>query len=324
MFVLCSQGVLSADVVSCWSLNDAPVNGKFADILATNLASYHYTAPGGPITSDTFEGTGAFKMVGSKDFLGCDSTVGLSINEGTYIFSYKKDGTVSDWSDLLGTNLKKDSNYPLRLEHTTGTGLRLYVSTGTGLSSTYDAASTLFDGDWHTVALTYADADKIRVYVDGTQVIESTDNYSASAYTMNGYVTVGNVYPWYGEAKSAAGLYDRVILFDNALTVEELPTYLDPSYLPEPVVVLLEGDANRDGMVSGADYASVQSHFGESGVFGIPGDANGDGVVSAGDFASVQANFGSVATEAAPGVVPEPATIALLSFGFVALARRRK
>ena len=89
-------------------------------------------------------------------------------------------------------------------------------------------------------------------------------------------------------------------------------------YIPP---TLLEGDANRDGVVSGGDYASVQSHFGETGEPGILGDANGDGVVSAGDFASVQANFGSVA---ATVVTPEPATISLLSLGLVALLRRRK
>ena len=85
---------------------------------------------------------------------------------------------------------------------------------------------------------------------------------------------------------------------------------------------LLEGDANRDGVVSAGDYASVQANFGNEGVPGIPGDANGDSVVSAGDYASVQGNFGNVAPATTP--TPEPATLLLLAGGSVLLRRRRK
>jgi hypothetical protein len=86
-------------------------------------------------------------------------------------------------------------------------------------------------------------------------------------------------------------------------------------------LILLEGDANHDGVVSAGDYASVQANFGNTGTEGILGDANGDGVVSAGDYASVQANFGNTA---AAQVTPEPATMSLLALSGVTLLRRRK
>ncbi len=89
---------------------------------------------------------------------------------------------------------------------------------------------------------------------------------------------------------------------------------------PDFESTLLPGDANRDGVVSAGDYASVQSNFGATGEPGIPGDANLDGVVSAGDYASVQANFGSTGA----GVIPEPMTVSLLGMGCAALIRRRK
>jgi hypothetical protein len=85
--------------------------------------------------------------------------------------------------------------------------------------------------------------------------------------------------------------------------------------------VLLEGDANRDGVVSAGDYAAVQANFGNTGEAGILGDANGDGVVSAGDYASVQANFGNTG---AAEITPEPATMALLGLGGLMIARRRR
>ncbi len=87
-----------------------------------------------------------------------------------------------------------------------------------------------------------------------------------------------------------------------------------------PVPVLLEGDANRDGVVSAGDYASVQANFGNVGAAGILGDANLDGVVSAGDYASVQANFGNVAAAA----VPEPMTLSLLALSGAALISRKR
>ncbi len=88
----------------------------------------------------------------------------------------------------------------------------------------------------------------------------------------------------------------------------------------------LEGDANRDGVVSAGDYAAVQANFGSTGPIGglLMGDANGDGVVSAGDYASVQANFGNILGGEIASQVPEPTSLALLTIGMTALLRRKQ
>ena len=86
-------------------------------------------------------------------------------------------------------------------------------------------------------------------------------------------------------------------------------------------LALLLGDANNDGVVSAADYASVQANFGNTGEAGILGDANGDGVVSAADYASVQANFGNTASTQ---VTPEPTTLSLLAICGLAIIRHRR
>ncbi len=85
---------------------------------------------------------------------------------------------------------------------------------------------------------------------------------------------------------------------------------------------LLMGDANRDGVVSAGDYASVQANFGHVGDPGILGDANCDGVVSAGDYASVQANFGAVLGGTVQA--PEPAMLSMLALGGLAVIRRKR
>ena len=90
--------------------------------------------------------------------------------------------------------------------------------------------------------------------------------------------------------------------------------------IPEPCNA---GDANSDNLVSADDYASVQGAFGNTGDIGIPGDANCDGLVSADDYASVQSNFGT--TYGAGGAtLPEPATLALLAIGGLAMLRRKR
>ena len=82
--------------------------------------------------------------------------------------------------------------------------------------------------------------------------------------------------------------------------------------------VIISGDANRDGLVSAGDYASVQANFGNIGNPGIPGDANLDGVVSAGDYASVQ---GEIYAPVLP--TPEPATLSLLALGGLVFFKKR-
>ncbi len=92
----------------------------------------------------------------------------------------------------------------------------------------------------------------------------------------------------------------------------------------EIVTQPMPGDSNRDGIVSAGDYASIQSHFGDTGLPGLVGDANCDGVVSAADYASVQANYGTVEGGSVV-TTPEPATISLIVIGSAtALIRRRK
>ena len=120
----------------------------------------------------------------------------------------------------------------------------------------------------------------------------------------------GLVQPW-------AGGWAFQVLMDIPRLSDWGGVYID-LVVPEPK--LLEGDANRDGVVSAGDYASVQSNFGNTGTPGILGDANGDGVVSAGDYASVQSNFGNTAA----AVIPEPATMGLMAIGCVALLKRKR
>jgi hypothetical protein len=79
------------------------------------------------------------------------------------------------------------------------------------------------------------------------------------------------------------------------------------------------GDFNLDGEVNAGDLALLATNYGLAGDWGwATGDSNGDGNVDAGDLALLASNYGTVVH-----TVPEPATLALLAMGAMAMARRR-
>jgi len=115
------------------------------------------------------------------------------------------------------------------------------------------------------------------------------------------------------------------------------------------------GDANLDGKISGVDFAQIDAAY-LSGAYATPGsnahwingDFNHDGLISTADFALIDAAFtaytngGSAALarvaadaqrfggeftavyDAALASVPEPASLALIGVGALALLRRRR
>ncbi|MFB3894249.1 MAG: PEP-CTERM sorting domain-containing protein [Phycisphaerae bacterium] len=90
----------------------------------------------------------------------------------------------------------------------------------------------------------------------------------------------------------------------------------------------LPGDANRNGIVDMTDYIVWFNHFGQTSDGGIndttwrKADFNGDGITDMTDYITWFNYFGQVGEAQS---VPEPATMALVALGGLAvLLRRRK
>lgn len=105
--------------------------------------------------------------------------------------------------------------------------------------------------------------------------------------------------------------------------------FLAVIYWPDHVSLYcpLLGDANLDGVVSGADFTIWGDNFGSGSVW-TEGDFTGDGQVTGADFTVWGDHFGqSVSLEGTSTAVPEPAAWSLLLVGIVGatgLLRRQR
>ena len=86
-----------------------------------------------------------------------------------------------------------------------------------------------------------------------------------------------------------------------------------------PIVPVIPGDANSDGIVDQADYTIWYNHYGASGAVWADGDFNADTLVDQADYTIWYNNYGSTG-----GSVPEPVSLALLTVGGLAMLRRKK
>lgn len=127
-------------------------------------------------------------------------------------------------------------------------------------------------------------------------------------------------------ATSVVNTFDQIVTIDESNSFDFVVT---PIYSATDVVLriddlYLSADFDHDNDVDGADFLIWQAGLDLTMQDGnMNGDANGDGIVDAADLAIWESQFGSTfSLLAAAGAVPEPAPLALLSWGLIALLRR--
>ncbi len=88
-------------------------------------------------------------------------------------------------------------------------------------------------------------------------------------------------------------------------------------------VGFLPGDVDGNGSADNSDLNSIITNWGQSGLGRTAGDLNGNGVVDGLDYTEVISYWTAGTFPPEPGALPEPATLALLLIGSLALLRRR-
>ncbi|TVQ61197.1 MAG: hypothetical protein EA379_06770 [Phycisphaerales bacterium] len=100
---------------------------------------------------------------------------------------------------------------------------------------------------------------------------------------------------WLTSTAEAPGAWSIRVGDLDILTTEENADVTLPGlglvWYENPLIRIVPGDANGDGVVDFADLSIVLASFGMSGA-DLQGDLNGDGVVDFQDLALVLANFG--------------------------------
>jgi PEP-CTERM motif len=186
--------------------------------------------------------------------------------------------------------------------------------------------------DWVFLAVSY----------DGTATTDNLKFYSGSnsaAVTQLGVTATANagaLFPTGASAQfcvgctdaapgsdfAAEGLQDDVRVYDNILDLAAL----DVVRLENAGSPLLDGDYNGDGFVGVDDLNLVLVNWNTSPAPGdlLSGEGTGDGFVGVDDLNIVLVNWNNGTPPAAGAAIPEPASLALLGMGGMAMLRRRR
>jgi hypothetical protein len=219
-----------------------------------------------------------------------------------------------------------DQYYSLGIEQTSGEANDLQaVRRNPTFTSTKGAntKATIFDGNWHHIAVSNPHASKSRLYLDGVEVgiSSATVNFSAalSQLSIGGMRRLSASTPWIDKYN---GHVDEVSIFNEALVPEQI------QFIKNNVGVAPASVAPCDVNVSGGctidDLQIIANNFYTAVPFRNMGDLNEDGFVNFADYRVWKDTSGSGATLAdVMGNVPEPASIVLISLALGCLGVRR-
>jgi hypothetical protein len=207
---------------------------------------------------------------------------------------------------------------------------KYYVQTGTTVISTsfsgVDVAMGMIDYVEDGVNVNVRQRQAVVPYFGGSAPLAQFRSKIASAYAAGTWIG-----PGIGSSDAAADLDKRTAVgYGDAGELGKIGqqfggvTVTGPSVL---VAYTLFGDANLDRKVDTLDFNSLAANFGKTDQPWSHADFNYDGKVDTLDFNFLAANFGrTISGDAVAGgtLVPEPASVGMISIAAATMIRRRR
>ena len=223
---------ITTGLVSHWMLDDG------VGVVATDsVGGNDGTLQGDATWAEGYIG-GAVLLDGDGDFVNCGNKDAFNITDAVTIAAWvQADGDFSypDWGGIMmrgGPNIDTFAFYYNRPNEQLG-----FKTTGTTPpwhATPNQAATALFDGEWHHVAATYDGAMKF-VYLDGAEV--SSVASTGQIETSNGRLLLGAGRDLNPPTHYVAGRLDDERLYDRALSADDIKELMPPklqAYGPEP------------------------------------------------------------------------------------------
>ena len=200
-----------AAIVSSWNFDSHTNDGwnVYPDQVGTNTGR----SPSGTVA----HGTGEALSVGNSDYQGLyapkdGALSGFTTDQGTFTWSYRKTADpIGDFCPMLATQLLIGANPEPFSVKSSRDATWLYFDSGP-YGEIKIGTTSLFDGNWHTLKLTYADGQAIKLYMDNALIITSGTTYSALDTVGQTSLYLGRL----GYSAHFAGEYDD-FSFDNAI-----------------------------------------------------------------------------------------------------------
>jgi hypothetical protein len=285
--------------------------------------------PGGPlipITTDTPDSSFATRISSKLNLVGVvDGTITPS---NAASFPIKDDGALSIYTNMTTGAITGDPTLSIGTPFTPTVTATLHIAANSGESDV--STLTIASGCSLDITNTHMIIDDVTSAMQASIQAELASGYNGGKWNGVGINS--------STAASGNGHY--------GVGMANAPTDVGLSWGQLEIAYALYGDTNLDGLVNGADFATIVTSLGKSVSGGWQaGDFNYDGVVNSTDFTLFIANFGKSASGASIDLpssdwaalyayasandislvsVPEPDCIGLLGMAGLALYARRR
>jgi hypothetical protein len=329
LLVALSGTPASAVVVGEWDFNEdgVPANGYAIDSALGGIHADAIESASG--TSRATEGTLRYAIT---DGLGLwNAKNGLNGGNEDYFFTDTESFSAQVWFRLpeapnpsperflIGkANFGANTSWAMTVQNN-GANLRLNYYLG-GID--HFQPTTLGDDGlnvWHHMGLIYDGVNQqMRTYHNGALLDVANGNGSNYIGNVNSLHLAGNANP----ANSILHMDHARLDSGNIGDAGMLASY-NGGVAPNSVAAGIPGDINGDGQVDGLDLNLLGADWQSVSPVTPEADINGDGIVDGLDLNILGGNW-QVGVPAPGAAIPEPASLALLGIGAIAMLRRSR